>query len=427
MKGFIRGMVCVLLGCQAGQDTDTDLPVLPPPLSEEVLNALEPLRMRAHVDVLAADEMGGRIPGSYGHRLSRDYILGEMDEMGLTPIRMDGSFIQHYENDPISGRYQMEEDGTIVPSNVTQGTNLLGMIPGTDPELSEEYIVLMAHYDHLGVSLAGDIFNGAFDNASAVGMSLEIARVLLENNVQPKRSLVFLFTDDEESGLEGAQAWLQDPQIPLGEVIFGLSADPTGRPVLPDFWPIVIMGLERSPSLLARMRETRRYAEVPVHFVHRDAVPVFASDQDRFYSWEDPIAAGWYVNPGMSFYHTPKDTPETIDYRVVLANARYLAQVLVDLGGDDQRYPYEGEFPIDGQSAADLKALFEDVLGSSVLTAREAERTQYFIAEINKVVEADSLDAVEDAETLFFSGAYFLLFELTYAHPGDIPPPFPEQ
>lgn len=419
-------MVCaILLGCEGSPANETG-EELPPPLEDEVLEQLDPNRIKAHVDVLAADEMGGRIPGSYGHALARDYILGEMEEIGLTPVRMDGAFIQHYDNEPIEGRYQLEEDGSIIPSNVTQGTNLLGMIPGTDPELSDEFIVLMAHYDHLGVTTAGDIFNGAFDNASAVGMSLEMARVLIDNDVQPRRSIVFLFTDDEESGLDGAQAWLEDPQIPLGEVIFGLSADPTGRPVLPDFWPIVMIGLEKSPSLLARMKTTRRYSEVPVHFVHRDAVPVFASDQDRFHAWKDPIAAGWYVNPGMSFYHTPKDTPETIDYRVVMANARYLAQMLVDLGGDDARYPFEGDVPIDGATAADLKALFEDVLRSSVLTGREYERTQYFIGEINKVVEADSLDAVEDPDTLFFAGAYFLLFELTYSHPGEVPPPFPE-
>jgi len=417
-------MFGMLLACNGPADVEP--PEEPPPLSEEVLQHISPERIRDHVDVLAADEMGGRIPGSYGHRLSRDYILAEMSEIGLTPVRMDDSFIQHYENEPISDRFQMEEDGTIIPSNVTQGTNLLGMIPGSDPELADEYIVIMAHYDHLGVSQAGDIYNGAFDNAAAVAMGLEVARVLIDHHVQPRRSIVFLFTDDEESGLDGAQAWLEDPEIPLGEVVFGLSTDPTGHPVLPDFWPIVMIGLERSPTLLARMKETRRYSEVPIHFVHRDAVPVFASDQDRFYSWQDPIAAGWYVNPGMTFYHGPKDTPETIDYRVVLANARYIAQMLVDLGGDEARYPYEGEFPVDGASAQDLKELFEGVLASSVLTERELERTNYYIGEINKVVEADSLDAVSDPDTLFFSGAYFLLFELTYSHPGEIPPPFPE-
>jgi hypothetical protein len=403
------------------------VPDEPAPLSAEVLASISVERLRDDVAVLAADEMGGRTPGSYGHELARNYILAEMESSGMIPIRLDGSFIQEYENDPIAGRYQMEPDGSVIPSNVTGGTNLIGVIPGSDPVLADEYVVLMAHYDHLGVTQTGEVYNGAFDNATSVAMALEIARVFTEHDIQPKRTIVFLITDDEESGLDGAQAWLEDPEVPLGDVVLGLSADPTGRPVLPDFWPIVLIGLERSPSLLARMKKTRRYSELPVFFVHRDVVPVFSSDHDRFFAWQDPIAAGWYTNPGMSFYHTVDDTPETIDYRVLGANTRYLAQVLVDLGGDDQRYPYEGEFPVDGSTAQDLKELFEGVLASIELSTRERERTEYFISEIDRVVEADSVDVLDNPDSLFFAGAYFLLFELTYAHPGEVPPPFPSE
>ncbi len=68
----------------------------------------------------------------------------------------------------------------------------------------------------------------------------------------------------------------------------------------------------------------------------------------------------------------------------------------------------------------------DGVLDSSVLSIREIERAQYYIGELEKVVDADSLDGVENAEAMIFAGAYFLLFELTYAHPGEVPPLFPE-
>ena len=78
--------------------------------------------------------------------------------------------------------------------------------------------------------------------------------------------------------------------MPHGQVVFGVSVDPTGRGVLPDFWPIVLIGLERSPALLARWRETAEIpSTVPVHFVHRETVPVFASDHDRFFANTEPI------------------------------------------------------------------------------------------------------------------------------------------
>ena len=74
---------------------------------------------------------------------------------------------------------------------MTQGTNVVATIPGTNPELADEYIVVMAHYDHLGVTPDGEIYNGAFDNATSVAMALEVARVLLEAEVQPQRSIDF--------------------------------------------------------------------------------------------------------------------------------------------------------------------------------------------------------------------------------------------
>jgi hypothetical protein len=397
---------------------------LAPPLTKEQLAIIDPYRMQNDVVFLTDDELGGRIPGSFGHRIARDYILAEVEEIGLTPLRLDGGFIQTYSNDPIDGRYQMEEDGSIIPSNVTEGFNIIGAIPGSDPELADEYIVLMTHYDHLGVTTDGEVFNGAMDNASSVAMALEMARIMLENELQVGRTIVFLFTDDEESGLDGAQAWLEDPNVPIGDVIFGISVDPAGRGLLPDFWPIVLIGLERSPALLARWRKTTWYSEVPVYFVHRDAVPVFASDHDRFFSFDKP--ALWYTNPGMSFYHTVNDTAETVDYRVMLSNVKYLSQLIYEFSNEDERFTYEGEQPINAQSAQDLLKLFEGIRESSYLTSEEKDRADFYIEEISKVVESDDVNVLTSPDGIFWGGAYFMLFELTSAHPGEVPPPFPE-
>jgi len=416
-------MFLFFLACQ-NPEVPEATPTPTPPLTEEQLSLLDPYRMQADVNFLADDSMGGRIPGSVGHQAARDYILAEVEEAGLTPLRLDDSYLQIYDSEPTGDRWQLEADGTIIPNTVSESYNIIAAIPGTDPVLADEYIVVMAHYDHLGVTEDGQVYNGAFDNASSVAMALEMARMMLENDLQFGRTIVFLFTDDEESGLDGAQAWLEDPEVPIGDVIFGVSVDPAGRGILPDFSPIVLIGMERSPDLLARWRQTTWYSEVPVHFVHRDAVPVFASDHDRFFSFDKP--ALWYTNPGMSFYHTVNDTPETIDYRVMLRNARYLSQVLFEFSNDDQRFTYQGEQPITGESANDLKALFVGVRESTYLTSEEEDRTDFYISEINKVVEADSVDVLDSPDGLFWGGAYFILFELTGAHPGEVPPPFPE-
>jgi Zn-dependent M28 family amino/carboxypeptidase len=89
----------------------------------------------------------------------------------------------------------------------TESANVLGVLPGVDPELKNEYIVLTAHLDHLGRGSAvnGDsIYNGAHDNAVGIAMLLEIARALQTSNLRPRRSLIFAAVTAEEKGLLGS-------------------------------------------------------------------------------------------------------------------------------------------------------------------------------------------------------------------------------
>ena len=399
------------------------------PLSEETMSVLTATSLQAHVDFLAHDDLGGRIPGSPGHQQAIDYIHGELIEMGLAPLGLDGSFLQSYESEPSSDSYMLNENGDVVPHSVTEGVNLVGVVPGSDPELADEYILVMAHYDHLGVTEAGEIYNGAFDDATDVAIALELARFFIEGHATTRRSLIFLFTDEEEFGLDGSEAWLANPTVPLTDVVAGISVDPVGRGLLPDFWPIVLMGAERSPEFKAVWKEAAKWAdpELSVVFIHRDVIPVFASDQDSLYTLDDPKAGVWFVNPGMSFYHTTGDTPETIDYRVLKPTLRFMATALKLFGDDDTRYRYEGSPELNGEMAGEALALFDGVSESTVLTGAERLRNDNYRAELQAVVDSDDVNSLGNPDAFFFGAAYFVLFELTGAHPGDIPPPFPEE
>src|SRR5690606_33286066 len=105
---------------------------------------------------------------------------------------------------------------------------------------------------------------------------VEMARVLVAAGVKPKRSLVFLLSDDEENGLTGARMWVTDPPVPKDKIVAGISADPVGRNLLPDYGPIVLSGLERSPALHALWRQTEAFTEREVVYLHRQMIPVFA-------------------------------------------------------------------------------------------------------------------------------------------------------
>ena len=320
----------------------------------------------------------------------------------------------------------LDADDMVVPQVTEFGYNLVGLLPGSDPTLADEYMVVMAHFDHLGVTDDGEVFNGAFDNAAAVGMNLELARVLIEQDAAPGRSIVFLFTDDEENGLVGAEEWIAAPTVPASQVVFGISTDPLGRRMLPDFGPIVLAGLERSPALLERWREAARFVEAPVYFIHRDVIPVFASDQDEFFRAATPKPAGWFTNLGFAHYHTVDDDAETIDYRMILDDVALLGNALALIGSDDQTYAYEGTFEPAGKEATEAKRLFEDMLKSSFPYAGDIDDAQGFIDQLDVIIEADDRDAVDNPELLFTAALYYLLFDMSAKYPGEIPPPWPE-
>lgn len=107
-------------------------------------------------------------------------------------------------------------------------SNVIAVIEGSDPLLKDSYVLLSAHYDHLGVGepIDGDsIYNGVFDNASGVSSLLEIARVLSLNPQRLKRSIIVLFLTGEERGFLGSQFYCLNPVIPLHKTIANINID----------------------------------------------------------------------------------------------------------------------------------------------------------------------------------------------------------
>ena len=106
--------------------------------------------------------------------------------------------------------------------------NVVGMIPGTDSKLKNEYVVHTAHLDHVGVGkpVDGDsIYNGAHDNASGVASLLEIARLYKKSGVKPKRSILITMVSAEESGLLGSAYFASNPTIPKTSIVGNVNTD----------------------------------------------------------------------------------------------------------------------------------------------------------------------------------------------------------
>ena len=128
-----------------------------------------------------------------------------------------------------------------------ESPNIAGILPGSDPQLKNEFVVFTAHADHLGIGNRvnnDDIYNGAVDNASGTAALLEIARAMSSAPIAPRRSLLFLVVTGEEAGLLGSGYYAQNPTVPIAQIVTDVNMD--GVSLLYDFKDIVALGAEHS-------------------------------------------------------------------------------------------------------------------------------------------------------------------------------------
>jgi hypothetical protein len=145
-----------------------------------------------------------------------------------------------------------------------ESENVIGLIPGTDPKLKNEYVVHSAHLDHVGIGRAVDgdsIYNGAHDNASGVAALLEIARIYAKGNAKPKRSILIVMVTAEEMGLIGSSYFASYPTVPKSSIVANVNTDmPT---VIAPLLSIVPLGAEHS-SVMGNVKFAADYLGLEV-------------------------------------------------------------------------------------------------------------------------------------------------------------------
>jgi Zn-dependent M28 family amino/carboxypeptidase len=122
---------------------------------------------------------------------------------------------------------------TLPPEGRIKEANIVGILPGSDPELRDEYILVTAHYDHVGIGrpVNGDsIYNGADDDASGSAALIWIAESLAAADRPSARSIVFAAVTGEELGLLGTRWYISDPPVPLERTVANLNIEMIGRP-----------------------------------------------------------------------------------------------------------------------------------------------------------------------------------------------------
>ena len=163
--------------------------------------------------------------------------------------------------------------------------NVIGILHGNDPNLRDTYVILSAHYDHLGIGLPvrGDsIYNGVMDNAAGVAAVLEIARTFSQSPEKPRRSIIFLFLTGEEKGLLGSIYYTDHPVKPLYETVANINVD--GLAMFDIFKDVVGFGagLSGLGEILADVCNELKLEISPIPTEFSASESYFRSDQISF-------------------------------------------------------------------------------------------------------------------------------------------------
>jgi hypothetical protein len=276
-------------------------------------------KLRRHIEFLAAEELKGR--SGAGARIAADYIRDHFKKLGLQPLFEDGSYFQK-----IPGKSDENGDKQVV------GRNVAGWIPGSDPKLVDEFVIVSAHYDHLGVR-NGQVYRGADDNASGVSMMLEVARHLAAMEKKPRRSVVFVGFDLEERLLWGSRWFAAHSPWPIEKVKLFITADMIGRSLGDLPLPTVfVLGSEHAPSLSKTLDRVGRPRGLEVARLGIDLVGT-RSDYGPFRARKIPFL--FFSTGEHPDYHTPRDVPERIDYEKVARVSGLVLRVTNDVANAD--------------------------------------------------------------------------------------------
>jgi Zn-dependent M28 family amino/carboxypeptidase len=179
--------------------------------------------LRGEMEFLASDALSGRGSGTHDELVAATYLAAELRRIGIAPAGDSGGYIQEVATE------RRQRDGTSTRWNTR---NVIGILPGSDPRLKKQVILLTAHMDHLGVGkpVEGDsIYNGADDDASGCAAVLQLAQALAAGT-RPRRTVLFVFFGSEETGGQGNAYFLEHPPAPLDSIVANLEFEMIGRP-----------------------------------------------------------------------------------------------------------------------------------------------------------------------------------------------------
>jgi hypothetical protein len=278
------------------------------------------------IETLASDKMEGRETGQPGEQMAADYIKGRMVALGVKPY--NGKDYTHGFEKIIKAN---PHDAAPSPDDTKiMGKNVVGMIDNG----ASGFIVVGAHYDHLGYGQEGSLYtgpkaihNGADDNASGVAMMLALGEQLKKNGITEKHNIILIGFSGEEKGLWGSNAFAKDHPEICGEASFMINMDMVGR--LNAEKKLAINGTGTSPLFTEKLNSLNKYG---LDLVMSES-GVGPSDHTSFYLSDVP--ALHFFTGQHEDYHKPSDDADKINYEGMQTLTDYIYNLIMSLDKED--------------------------------------------------------------------------------------------
>jgi len=273
VRALILGVI-FLISCSPAQEPST------------LSSGIHAADIRKHQEFLGSAELEGRGPGSEGSRKASDYIAARVKEWGYLPAGTDGGWFQPF------------GEGK---------RNIAAFHKGT----SEEYVVIGAHYDHLGKK-GNAVFPGADDNASGTSTLLDVADGVGRTTLD--RGVLFLWFDAEENHLEGSRWWASHPTLPIDKCFAMVNIDMIGR----NETAKVYCGVQKTkakepvyPKLAAVLKEVETAYGTPFDWTEFDP---YIQRSDHWPFMEKGVPALFFTGGMHADYHKEGDRLEKINF-----------------------------------------------------------------------------------------------------------------
>ena len=339
----------VLVACarQAPQPVQALAPSLSPAQAQaELLSSISADEMRGHLSFLASDALEGRGTPSRGLDIAAEYIASQFRAAGLEPLGDDGYFQTADWREIAPKREQAKYADAPEPLLVR---NVVGVLRGSDPALSKTYVMVTAHYDHIGIHGDGPdkIFNGANDDGSGTVSVIELARAFAAQKVRPKRSIIFMTVFGEEHGLVGSRYYGAHPLVPVADTVADINLEQVGR--TDDSEGSQVRAAAITGADYSEVGDVlRRAGELTGTRIFKHP-----ANSDRYFARSDNQALADLGVPAHTLsvayeypdYHGPADTWDKVDYDNMAAIDRTVALAILMIANDPQAPRWNADNP----------------------------------------------------------------------------------